>query len=746
MHKKNSFKIFQSTHHTPHLIKNQTRHQGTLYRQNPLFFIQSRDQRQLIRGFECLANSGNFEKMDIEAPQQTKKLSNSSKTQGVIPIHYFSNLVLEGASPQNQKSTFDFPISRTQSSKLSNPFFVGTEGQNCQGEQSFTESQRILSTNPYIGQSVFGETLVSSSCSLATPPEMSEQTLSNLRSRNILRFLFTVITGNENSGKTVAIGVNFRNLFSPNLFSQSSLTKPSKGSDRKTLLLEIVGKSKKAFWAKKSKRNLIWGSLTILTILGFPVVLGFTMRLTTSGRVQSPLSVGTGLSSSVARNTVGEKKSYLFNGLVPSPKFALGSFSRVDSTESAVDANISSVDFRFLGSSMEPIRENILRLPEYLSKLFIIWGLLYIWKGVRPQRKTFKDFHGDGIARVIWPNRPSGGLRRFLRDASRKTNSKLRNEKGAFSSLQGLNAFLPVLETLIQSLQVQNFKWMPMGNSSIKPLSQLQGRHPKGYLFVGPPGTGKTLLAQALASEAQVPLLCLSASEIQKQIEIGTRIGALRLRKLFDQARRLAPCILFLDEIDAIGKYRGGVTENFNQNPGESSSSQNTNSGSGKSSDLKLFTEFLIQMDECKGPGTSDGFVVIGTTNFLSNLDSAFIRSGRFDRILGLNYPAKKVRIDILKWYCGALVQTKGSGSRNLTQQDSEIAWNYFGHYTNQYSPADLARLVNESLLYQVTRGKNPLQLKGGQIHSFESLQKGFNRIQSHKKDLSGGGTPLLPR
>ena len=642
--------------------------------------------------------------------------SNSFKIQEKAPIQFFSGCYATFEDENTQSLNLGISVSQWVES---------------QGRKSFCKGPRFNDLKPNQDeQNLQRRNLPAESANWAPPPisEISDPTLSNLRSRNILGFLFAIIIGAENSNKTVSVNGSF--------FSFDSRTKG--GGFDTNILTKIAQKSKKVLWSSSSsRRNMMWGGVTILTILGFPVLLGFTMRFTNSQLIQPNFHSTSAREGGLLPTSAIEQKSQLFHGLLPSPKFVLSSFSNLNSTDTEANSTIAHFKFHFLGASIEPVRENILRLPEYLSKLFIIWGLLSIWKGVRPQRKTLKDFHGDGIARVIWPNRPSGGLRRFLRDA----RGQGENPKGAFSSLQGLTAFLPVLETLIQSLQIRNFKLLPLSQEGGKALTQLSGRHPKGYLFVGPPGTGKTLLAQALASEAQVPLLCLSASEIQKQIEIGTRIGALRLRKLFDQARRLAPCILFLDEIDAIGKYRGGITENGSQNSGESSSSQNHNSGSGKSSDLKLFTEFLIQMDECKGPGSPNGFVVIGTTNFLSNLDSAFIRSGRFDRILGLNYPAKKVRVDILKWYCGETNNSNTRGAKYSQENNLEIAWNYFGHYTDQYSPADLARLVNESLLYQVTKGKLSSR-RANQIHSFESLQKGFNRIQSHKKDLSGEGKP----
>ena len=331
----------------------------------------------------------------------------------------------------------------------------------------------------------------------------------------------------------------------------------------------------------------------------------------------------------------------------------------------------------------------ILRLSHFSSKLFILWGFLTIWKGVRPAKSTRNEYNIQ--TRLILA----------------------RKNKKRFSDVEGIEKFLPVLKTLIESfkksflfptgiLQLKESKLVESGDEAGRSRqvrlvkartgsarfqghrvggagktseTELRGdgrslrpsilKYPKGYLFIGPPGTGKTLLAQAVAGEAKVNLLCLSASEIQKQIDIGTRIGAIRLRNLFEQARKNTPCILFLDEIDAIGRARN------------------------EGMDLKLFTEFLIQMDSFS---VKDGFIVIGTTNFLSSLDSAFVRSGRFDRIIGLNYPGKQTRISILKLYT-----EKGRNSF-----DTSISWNFFGERTKGLSAADLSKVVNESSLYLI--------------------------------------------
>ena len=358
--------------------------------------------------------------------------------------------------------------------------------------------------------------------------------------------------------------------------------------------------------------------------------------------------------------------------------------------------------------------EEILRLSHFSSKIFILWGFLNIWKGVRPAKATRNDYV---IQTRLLPSRKN---------------------KKRFSDLEGIEKFFPVLKTLVESFQMNFFpsklsKASPnstkldilgiarpgggairdrghfesqknqVGKAPLKHATFAEQGRPKGYLFIGPPGTGKTLLAQAVAGEAKVNLICLSASEIQKQIDIGTRIGAIRLRNLFEQARKNTPCILFLDEIDAIGRARN------------------------ETADLKLFTEFLIQMDSFT---VKSGFIVIGTTNFLSSLDSAFVRSGRFDRIIGLKYPGKQTRIDILKLY------TKKQGF------DQTISWNYFGQITKGLSAADLAKVVNESSLYLIEKnflkrfagGFSPSQELnveiGYELESETSLHSQTNSIQ----------------
>ena len=392
---------------------------------------------------------------------------------------------------------------------------------------------------------------------------------------------------------------------------------------------------------------------------------------------------------------------------------------------------------------------DFLRFTNTASKIFILWASLTVFRSLRP----------------VKANRPEMRIQtRFLRP--------LQNRK-RFRDLEGIEKFSGVLMTLTESIQgsfkdplfylvlaLPNLPFFQPFQKAIgkfrfflfygketeflrKPMTFMIGifspkqkqsqTYPKGYLFIGPPGTGKTLLAQAIAGESKVNLICLSASEIQKQLDIGTRIGALRLRNLFEEARTLTPCILFFDEIDTLGRARQGLSQG---GQGQMENGTDLTKG-GQEIDLKLFTEFLVQMDSFS---VKDGFLVIGTTNFLSSLDPAFVRSGRFDRILGLTYPPKQTRIAILKLH----IKKKG----NLF--DKEIPWNIFGLKTKDLSPADLAKVVNESSLYLLNQGnektlesksqlvqkiaKDLFVFQPGLIHTSRSLREGLVKILESKK------------
>ncbi len=199
--------------------------------------------------------------------------------------------------------------------------------------------------------------------------------------------------------------------------------------------------------------------------------------------------------------------------------------------------------------------------------------------------------------------------------------------------------------------------------------SQLGARIPKGVLLVGPPGTGKTLLARAVAGEAGAPFLSISGSDF---VEMYVGVGASRVRDLFEQAKKKAPAIVFIDEIDAVGRHRGAGT------------------GGGNDEREQTLNQLLVEMD---GFGTNTGVIVIAATNRPDVLDPALLRPGRFDRQITVNRPDAKGREDILKVH---------SKNKPLAPDVDlhEIAMDTIG-----YTGADLENLMNEAALLAVRRG-----------------------------------------
>jgi cell division protease FtsH len=203
----------------------------------------------------------------------------------------------------------------------------------------------------------------------------------------------------------------------------------------------------------------------------------------------------------------------------------------------------------------------------------------------------------------------------------------------------------------------------------------LGARIPKGVLLVGPPGTGKTLLARAVAGEAGVPFFSISGSEF---VEMFVGVGASRVRDLFDQAKRNSPCIVFIDEIDAVGRQRGA--------------------GLGGSHDEREQTlnQILVEMD---GFDTNTSVIVLAATNRPDILDPALLRPGRFDRRVTLDAPDIVGRLAILK------VHAKGKPFANMA--DLEV----IAKATPGFSGADLANLINEAAILAARRGKKSIEM-----------------------------------
>ena len=205
---------------------------------------------------------------------------------------------------------------------------------------------------------------------------------------------------------------------------------------------------------------------------------------------------------------------------------------------------------------------------------------------------------------------------------------------------------------------------------------------PRGVLMVGPPGTGKTLLAKAIAGEAKVPFYSISGSDF---VEMFVGVGASRVRDMFEQAKKNAPCILFIDEIDAVGRHRGAGM------------------GGGNDEREQTLNQLLVEMDGFEG---NDGIIVIAATNRVDVLDKALLRPGRFDRQVQVGLPDIKGREEILKVHLKKLPSTVG------------VDVNALARGTPGFSGAQLANLVNEAALFAARRNKGSVDM-----HDFEDAK-----------------------
>ncbi|HIQ31585.1 MAG TPA: ATP-dependent metallopeptidase FtsH/Yme1/Tma family protein, partial [Aquifex aeolicus] len=215
---------------------------------------------------------------------------------------------------------------------------------------------------------------------------------------------------------------------------------------------------------------------------------------------------------------------------------------------------------------------------------------------------------------------------------------------------------------------------------------KLGGRPPKGVLLYGEPGVGKTLLAKAIAGEAHVPFISISGSDF---VEMFVGVGAARVRDLFETAKKHAPCIIFIDEIDAVGRTRGAL-----------------NLGGGHDEREQTLNQLLVEMD---GFDTSEGIIVIAATNRPDILDPALLRPGRFDRQIFIPKPDVKGRYDILKVH-----------ARNK-KLASDVDLELVARATPGFTGADLENLLNEAALLAARKGKEAV--------SMEEVEEAIDRI-----------------
>ena len=232
---------------------------------------------------------------------------------------------------------------------------------------------------------------------------------------------------------------------------------------------------------------------------------------------------------------------------------------------------------------------------------------------------------------------------------------------------------------------------------------RLGGRIPRGVLMVGPPGTGKTLLAKAIAGEAKVPFFTISGSDF---VEMFVGVGASRVRDMFDQAKKHAPCIIFIDEIDAVGRHRGAGL------------------GGGHDEREQTLNQLLVEMD---GFEMNDGIIVIAATNRPDVLDPALLRPGRFDRQVVVGLPDIRGREQILKVHM-----------RKVPMGD-DVDPAVIARGTPGFSGADLANLVNEASLFAARVNKRLVEMKEFELAK-DKIMMGAERksmVMSEKEKLN---------
>ena len=312
-------------------------------------------------------------------------------------------------------------------------------------------------------------------------------------------------------------------------------------------------------------------------------------------------------------------------------------------------------------------------LPMFISMALLIVAFMFINKkmtqNIANENNRTLSF---GKARV-----------KLGKDEKRKTT---------FKDVAGADEEKAELEEIVEFLR------------SPEQFNELGARIPKGVLLVGPPGTGKTLLARAVAGEAGVPFFSISGSDF---VEMYVGVGASRVRDLFEQAKKNSPSILFIDEIDAVGRQRGAGM------------------GGGHDEREQTLNQLLIEMD---GFGANEGVIIIAATNRPDILDPALLRPGRFDRQLTVNYPDSKGREEILKVH-----------ARNKPLAP-DVSFKVIANSTAGFTGADLENLLNEAALLAARRKKKAItmeEIEEATIKCVVGTEKKSKKISDKEKRLT---------
>ena len=385
-------------------------------------------------------------------------------------------------------------------------------------------------------------------------------------------------------------------------------------------------------------RRLFYRTWTsVLTLLFAALLLFFVFGPTTSSTPE--ISYSTFLTQ-VASDQVKSVKLHHDSGQVDGTHVDGTTFSAQGPPGGIPDADIKLLDDHkvardYAGQSSDWLPTLLL----YLLPAVLIIGF-FVWMGRKTQGQL-------------------SGMTAFGRSRARVHSSE--RPETTFADVAGYDGVKQEIREVVEFLQ-NSEKFEAIG-----------ARIPKGLLLVGPPGTGKTLFARAIAGEAGVPFLSITGSEF---LEMFVGVGAAHVRDLFDTARKQHPCIMFVDEIDAIGRKRGAGL------------------GGGQDEREQTLNQLLAEMD---GFEVTEGIVVLAATNRPDILDPALLRAGRFDRQVVIPLPTQQERVEILK------VHTKGK------QLASDVNLEMVARGAPGMSGADLSNLVNEAALAAVRRDANTI-------------------------------------
>ncbi len=333
-------------------------------------------------------------------------------------------------------------------------------------------------------------------------------------------------------------------------------------------------------------------------------------------------------------------------------------------------------------NNVAEVELRVVKAPEWfgplLNTVFTLLIIIVAW--ILLMRKMGGPASGGGPGGIF----NIGKSKATLFDKGAKVNI-------TFADVAGLD------EAKVEVMEIVDFLKNP------KKYTSLGGKIPKGALLVGPPGTGKTLLAKAMAGEAQVPFFSLSGSDF---VEMFVGVGASRVRDLFKQAREKAPCIIFIDEIDAIGRARGRNAIMSNDER------ENT------------LNQLLVEMD---GFGGDTGIIILAATNRPDVLDSALLRPGRFDRQISIDRPDVKGREAIFKVHLGPIKISETLDLHKLAEQ------------TPGFAGADIANVCNEAALIAARKGKEAVDMSDFQDaidRVIGGLEKKNKIIAPHEKSV----------